>query len=554
MPGNVNRRQVLPGAVLRDCVVGERLGAGFLGRTFEGYWGEPARRVAIKVFRSGIRNMSGFEDRWASLLPLVQARRHDGLISVHTGGVTDDHGWYAMDLAPGAAQNIRTVGDLAHREGGILEASQVIGLLGYMLHGLAHLHGSGMVHGNLTPASVLLYRLPDGRVISKLGDFGLVPLVGLDEYLDRIRGAVATSMRGRVPVDGRGDSVRALLRTREYLAPEIQRGGALDFRADIYSIGLMVYRLISGARLSPRPPSHFNPALNREHDRFILRALEPDPVDRYADAGAMLDALEPVRELVNRQLEVKRRQELARSIGDVRGRAARLVVDGRLEEARDMLRELMERHPGREDILEDYSAVEDRIVEHQAVANQEEQYYWDSIDARQMEADGNVEGALKVWTILSKLFPHKEEAHEEVQRLYIAAGRFGGSMIEDQETAGELDSLVSEVTQGDGAVPGADRLGDRIDAYRRARNRAWDLADNGRNTEALDVLAELRREYADRPELVEELALIEEEIRDVRDAEQEKTKRYRNRIVIAIVIALGVTAIGIIGWVYYGFN
>lgn len=555
-----SRRKLLTGSILGDYVLTERIGKGFFGRVYSADCRRTDQTHAVKVFRSEICRQPGFTDGFSGMLHRLQALKHTNITTIHTGSPEPGPCWFAMDRAPGDGTGAVTLQDLSDRFGGILEASTLIGIMGGVLRGVAAAHEHGIVHGNLKPGNVLLYRLPDKRLAAKVADFGWVGLVGLQWYLDRCRHAVKYSMKNRIPVDSRGDSFRALLKSREYMSPEQEKTGAVDQRSDVYAVGLMFYRLICGTKLSPRPPSHYNPVLNREHDRFILRALEPEPSDRYADAGAMLEALEPVRELINRELEQQRRIEIGRQVGDIRNKAAALVAEERYEEARDLLYDLMQEYPGRRDVFEDYSAIEDRIIEKEAIANQEEQYHWDSMEARELEAAGNLKGALKVWTILARLFPHKDEAVDEVRRLMAVVG----NAMEDDSLADQETAEGSDLTPAVMAPPPADPDGctpadakrepspsprtarERVERYRRERNRAWDLADAGHFADALVLLAGLKADFSDRDELVTELELIKEETLEAQTAAR-RAQRHR----IAGWVIAGMLCVGLLALAYF---
>lgn len=500
------------------------LGRGSFGKLYCAENTSSKRHSAVRLIRSDLIRDAGFQHRFADHMAELTQLTHNNLTSVQDYGHSLENHWIALDLAPGDSQGAVTLQDLANASGGVLEASLLISLLGGVLRGLSELHEKGLVHGNLKPDNILLYRLPDNRLVTKLTDYGLVSLIGSDAWLSRIRKAVKESMKNRVPTDSRGDAYRALLASREYMAPEYRKNGVPTHHSDIYAMGLIFYRLISGTRLSPRPPSHYNSALTEAHDRYILKALEPKPCDRYPSAETMLDALEPVREMINYEVEQKRREAVSEQVRVVLHKASDLVDSGQLEEAREMLWDLMERYPGRQDVLDDYSAVEERLTELRRMAEREEQYHWDIAEARELEADGSVTEALKVWVLLSRLYSDKPAVQAEIQRLCEATGR----TIEDDDHL--LVSEQSEVV-----------LRQRVTAYRRRRNEAWDMVDEGRFNEAFAILEELKASVTDREELLTEIEMIEEETLEAMEKTRVTRCRRRNK---QMLLAGGIVLVG----------
>ncbi|MCD4652851.1 serine/threonine protein kinase [bacterium] len=508
----------------------KKLGKGIFGKVYSVVHSVTSQKLALKLLRHDLTDSSEFSDRFYENFERLKGLHNKNISQIHEYGCTDGDYWFSMDLAPGDGAGSITLQNLADRNGGILAASDLIGLLSEVLRAVSVAHEQGIVHWNLKPGNILLYRLPDGRVVTRVVDFSLVPLIGSEAYLGRVRKAVKNSLKNRIPMDMRGASSRALLKSREYMSPEQQRTGRADFRSDVYSIGLMFYRLISGAKLSPRPPSHFNNALSSDHDRFIIKALEPDPDDRYADAGKMLEALEPIRELINREIEQKRRVQVSDQIQNIRKRVAELIATDCDEKALEILWQTMQDFPGRRDILDDYSVLEEKVRENRLVAEQEKQYQQDSREACALESAGNPEDALKVWGILAELFPEKSQPIQEVERLRLITGQSS-----DGETVEDI-----------GTVDQAAILRERITYYRRLRNEAWDFVDEYKFEDALRIITGLKEEFSDRDELISELEMIEEETLESLAQEQKITRDKKRKrffltgifVVVIIILVL----------------
>ena len=149
--------------------------------------------------------------------------------------------------------------------------------------GLAVAHAQGLIHRDIKPANVWL-EAPKGR--AKILDFGL-----------------ARSQDEAVHLTASG----AILGTPAYMAPEQARGKPIDARADLFSLGVMLYEMVTGQRPftggdtmailtslaldDPTPPSQVNPAVSKDLSDYILKLLKKAPEKRPADAGAVSDAL-----------------------------------------------------------------------------------------------------------------------------------------------------------------------------------------------------------------------------------------------------------------------
>src|SRR5262249_61250593 len=145
-------------------------------------------------------------------------------------------------------------------------AAQVLAIVPQLCDALQYAHDEGLVHRDIKPENILLDR--KGRV--KIADFGLARLVGLTPtYL---------TLTGTHEVMG----------TLLYMAPEqMKRSHAVDHRADLYSLGVVLYEMLTGELPLGRfaPPSH-KAAVDERLDPVVPRALAPAPAERYQDAAA----------------------------------------------------------------------------------------------------------------------------------------------------------------------------------------------------------------------------------------------------------------------------
>ena len=196
-------------------------------------------------------------------------RQHPNLLNIHHVGKTAEHLFYVMDLAddadggPGRDDADYRPSSLQSRlDGGRLSADECLRYTRQLLAGLAFLHGSGMVHRDVKPANCLFL---GGEL--KLADFGLLTEAG--PQVSRVG-------------------------TQTYMPPD----GHMDARADVWAAGLVIYEMLSGLpaesfpRLGERAQQIVSDPVLDVLMRLALRACEPDPRKRFADARRMLDELQ----------------------------------------------------------------------------------------------------------------------------------------------------------------------------------------------------------------------------------------------------------------------
>lgn len=204
---------------------------------------------------------------------------HKNVLKVYEGGTFEDRPYFAMELLEGTELREAVVGwrDLPPSERFALAESVLV----QIARALEYVHTRGIVHRDVTPANIFL--LPDGT--ARLMDFGVVKEAGGDvTMLGEVVGTVA------------------------YMAPEQIGGGRVDARADLYSLGAVLYLMLTGRRpfnartlagyvekhlnRPVRPPSELAPTLSRKLDDICVRLLAKDPSDRFASATHLLHVLE----------------------------------------------------------------------------------------------------------------------------------------------------------------------------------------------------------------------------------------------------------------------
>ena len=260
------------------------------------------RRVALKLLAAGLAEDESFRDRFLRESELAASIDHPNIIPIYEAGTTEDLLFIAMRYVEGQ--------DLKERlqRGRRLDPADAIGIVAQVASALDAAHARGLVHRDVKPSNVLLDTgaRPDGSDHVYLADFGITKRVS-DEA-------------------GVGDDGN-LLGTLDYVAPEQIAGEEIDGRADVYSLGCVLYECLVGqppfrrdselavvfAHLETESPapSAGRPELPAALDGVIARALAKEPEQRYASC----------RELARAALAVAV-DEASRVLVDVASRAA----------------------------------------------------------------------------------------------------------------------------------------------------------------------------------------------------------------------------------------
>jgi WD40 repeat protein len=289
------------------------------------------RSVALKLLAAGLAGDESFRDRFLRESELAASIDHPNIIPIYEAGRTEDLLFIAMRYVEGR--------DLKERlQQGRLDPADAIGILAQVASALDSAHARGLVHRDVKPSNVLLDTgaRPDGSDHVYLADFGLTKRVSDEPGLAD---------------DGR------FMGTIEYVAPEQIAGEEIDGRADVYSLGCLLYECLVGqspfrrdsdvavvfAHLETEPPapSVLRPELPAALDAVIGRALAKDPEQRYASCrefarAALSVAVDEASRLL---VDVASRAAAGRSdLSEVEAELAGKVID--LQLAREQARVL----------------------------------------------------------------------------------------------------------------------------------------------------------------------------------------------------------------------
>lgn len=254
------------------------IGRGQSGVVYRARERASGRPVAVKVFRRDEADgpQDGERQRLEREAALLARVRHPGVIRIVEAAASGPSACLVTELVEGESLQARLQRETR------LGVQQTLSIVSQAARALAAAHGQGVVHRDVKPANLLL--TADGTL--KITDFGVA---------------------GETGRPGRG-SRRYFLGTPAYVAPEQWLGRPLDGRADLYSLGVVLYRCLTGRlphegasvreivhrALSrpPRPPSELIPTLPATIDDICLRALSREPEQRFHDGAAMAEALE----------------------------------------------------------------------------------------------------------------------------------------------------------------------------------------------------------------------------------------------------------------------
>jgi serine/threonine-protein kinase len=241
-----------------------RLGSGGMGTVYRAT-GARGEAIALKFLSPALADDAELVARFSREIAALARLEHPAIVRVREHGVEGGVPWFAMDLVDGPDLRAR----LAQER---LAPAETAAVFGRLLDALAHAHERGVVHRDLKPANVLLS--PDG---ARLADFGIARLDA------ESAGAAATRLTHTAAIVG----------TLPYMAPEQRRGDAVDARADLFAVGVMLYEAATGAlpQGAFEPPSQLNATYGRAFDRVVLRLLRPDPAARFPAASAAGAAL-----------------------------------------------------------------------------------------------------------------------------------------------------------------------------------------------------------------------------------------------------------------------
>lgn len=269
----------------------ERLGEGGMGAVYRATHLLIDRPVAIKVLHQRFVENEAARERFHREARAAGRLQHSNAVAITDFGTTEDGFVYiVMELLEG-----HSLRNLLAKEAP-LDPARAVSLMLQISAAVAAAHEAGIIHRDLKPGNIFIARRTHAPAIVKVLDFGIAKLAADFEGREGEKLTLTGMMIG----------------TPRYMSPEQCDGGELTPASDVYSLGLILYEMLTGAvpftgpsalavalrqtSEEPRPPSETNPSVPAEIEKLILHSLRKRPDDRPQDAGAFRRELYEVAE------------------------------------------------------------------------------------------------------------------------------------------------------------------------------------------------------------------------------------------------------------------
>lgn len=257
----------------------ELIGVGGMAYVYRAYDRVDDRWVAIKILKEEFSDNSDFLRRFRNEARAITLLSHPNIVKVYDVSFGDQIQYIVMEYIDGI-----TLKQYIEQEGNI-RWNEALHFTAQILLALEHAHGAGIIHRDIKPQNIML--LQDGTI--KVADFGIA------RFLQSETQTMTDKAIGSV----------------HYIAPEQARGDYITDKADIYSVGVMLYEMLTGRlpfvadnavsvalmqlQANPVMPREINPSIPRGLEQITMKAMEKNPVDRFQSAGEMLDDLDRFR-------------------------------------------------------------------------------------------------------------------------------------------------------------------------------------------------------------------------------------------------------------------
>lgn len=244
------------------------VGHGGMGHVYKARQKNLGRIVAVKLLSTKLLDDPSFAERFSREARAMAMMNHPNIIAIYDFGCREKYYFLVMEYVDGL--NLRQLVQSTH-----LKPAEAMQLVPQLCDALQYAHDRGVIHRDIKPENVLLSQ--DGQV--KIADFGLAKLTNASKN------------------DVTLTQTRQVMGTLNYMAPEQrEKPIEVDHRADIYSLGVVIYELLTGELPLGRfsPPS-MKSKVDKRLDELILRALEKEPSQRFQQISELKTGIESLK-------------------------------------------------------------------------------------------------------------------------------------------------------------------------------------------------------------------------------------------------------------------
>jgi serine/threonine-protein kinase len=291
-PSSAAEADPLIGRTINDRYrIVEAIGQGGMGRVYKALQSPLDRVVALKILGAGHDRDPNFYKRFFLEASVTAKLTHPNTITLYDYGRTEDGIFFiAMEFLDG-----RTLSQAMQQEGPLAQ-ERVVHVAQQICRSLREAHALGIIHRDLKPANVMLLRQHDDHDFVKVLDFGLVKF-----------------FHGDNP-DGEITNAGTFMGSPHYIAPEQARNQGPDQRCDLYSLGVLLYQMLTGKvpftavspvdiilkhlHEAPVPPRELRPdlAIDAQLEAIVLRCMAKEREDRFQSMDELLGALKLLRQ------------------------------------------------------------------------------------------------------------------------------------------------------------------------------------------------------------------------------------------------------------------
>ncbi len=304
----------LTGKIIGTYKIEKMLGAGGMGEVYLAHDDKLRRKVALKILPAEFIADDERVKRFTLEARAVSALNHPNIVTIHDVGNFEGINYIATEFVEG--QSLREI------IGTNLKVSEILRIVSQCCEALAAAHSAGIIHRDIKPENIMIR--PDGYL--KILDFGLAKLTDVSPQTFK---NLAKTAKG------------IIIGTPAYMSPEQVTDDKVDHRTDLWSIGIVLYELLTGvnpfkkgtrqatfqAILSEEPPlvSSFNAEIPQELDQILIKAFEKDAELSYQTASDLRADLKRVRREIDSSPSLRSRDSLTQKREETKARRSFLI-------------------------------------------------------------------------------------------------------------------------------------------------------------------------------------------------------------------------------------